>query len=700
MSSNVTAAPGEPLGSPEVNPRTLKPERRAIKDACQAANLVKTLVHDNEQRNKRNARIMAKYNSERPYEPAKLESEGLAWKSNFSTKPLTALVDRVSSRFVTAVDALRYFTSSKLPETVPGATAKTEAFRREVTATIRARPGFRSFLTTLTQENSLFGYQGVGWLDRYSWFPREFRQDRFFVPAGTKQTVEDAEVVVFFESYLPHEVLEMIENRDAAAALGWNVNQAVDAVNNAMPNRLRSAYSDMDLVYQDLIREANMSASYLANRTVDFYSILVREVSGKVSHWRVPADYSKLIDSRSSDDPLFLSEDAFESMADAVTFFSYQQGNGTMHGSKGIGRELYSVAGIIDRARNEVVDRLQLSGKLVLQGDEKMLRRFRMSVLGNAVLIGSGYNVIERKIDANVDEFFTLDQYLVGLIDQLAGNVSPKQLQGERVTKAQVDFFASREEESKDVVIARFLIQFSQMVATMQRRMCNRHVADKDAKEMQERLLKVMSREELDMIAKSPTASVVRDYSERERQMVTLIATEKRGHPLYNQKELERRDLIAKVDADFAEAVLLPDNDPTETAEQHRLQLLEVSVLQNGVSVPVSPRDNHIIHLDVLREVIGSSVNTLAEDPSQMPIVRNLIEHAKLHIQAGADSDSGENYSGYAAEITELESRLRQLEAHEKAVQESIAAGGDPGAAVDAGAVAAVDASPVPPQQQ
>jgi hypothetical protein len=103
-------------------------------------------------------------------------------------------------------------------------------------------------------------------------------------------------------------------------------------------------------------------------------------------------------------------------------------------------------------------------------------------------------------------------------MDQIVGNVSPRHLEGERVTKAQVDLFAAREEETKDIVLSRFLTQFSVLITGMQKRMCSPDVTDQVCKDMQKRLLKVMTRDELDQLASTPSADVVRDYTDLERQ--------------------------------------------------------------------------------------------------------------------------------------------------------------------------------------
>ncbi len=682
-----SAANSTGINNPELTDN-LKPTRRAIKDAEQAVELVKQLITQNRDRNTKNGRIMAKYNAEAPYRKCDLEADGLGWKNNFSTKPLGILIDKIAPRFTKAIQGVRYLTSSALPEDAPGSTPKTEAFRSEITKTIRARRGWKNFITELSQENALFGFTAVAWTDEYSWMPRHYRQDEFFIPPGTKQNSEQAQVVALRDDFLLHELFSMIENKSAAVDAGWNIENTVELLNDAVPQDLRknfSNFSSPDRIYEDMARELNIAASYsLGAKVVTCYHLFATEISGKVSHRIIGGD--KL----NSLKEVFSRDDRFASMSDAASFFAFQFGNGTMHGSKGIGREVYQMASVLDRARNEVVDRLQLSGKILLQCDEKSIKRFRMSVVGNAILIATGYNVQQVKIDGGVEPFFQMDSYLTSLLDQIAGTVSPKALEGDRVTKAAVDLVAGREEERRDVIIDRFMAQVADMVSTMQRRLCDPKTTDADAKELQKRLLKVMSRAELKQISEQPAAATIADYTEQERQQVVVLCSEAHGNPLYNQKAVEREKITALHSADLAERLLLPDNDPSEQAEQSREQLMENALMIDGRPVGVSLRDNHRLHLDGIYPAIEATIKALINDPGALDILKLFIQHGASHAQMGASMDPTNfkedlaKFKNYAAGAADVEKHLAA------APPEALAASTFPGAAVPGGPAAPV----------
>lgn len=661
------------INTPDLSPKG-KPKRHAISSVTQARNIVRSLQQAAKERNLKNARINAKYNSEKPWTSEQLKAEGLGWKQNFTTKPLPMLIDKVAPRFSKAVESAKYLTNSAFPEDTPGASEKTEAFRREITATLRARPGWNNLIAEIAQENALFGFTCVSWLDEFHYFPKHFRQDSFFVPTGTGQLPDSAQVVAMRETFLVHELFALIEEREAAKTLGWNIENTVNAINNAMPEDRRSKEVGWERVYEDLIRECNVGLSHEAGAlVVSVWHLLAQEITGDVSHYILlesPENSAKPDRETEEKTVLFERDNQYQSMKEAVAFFSFQQGNGKLHGSKGIGREIYNMASMLDKSRNEVVDRLNLAGKIIIQGDPKQIKRFKMSVVGNAILIENGFVISQTKLDAAVEPFLTLDQFLTSILDQIAGAVTPRALEGERVTAAAVNLLAGREEEGRDNIISRFLGQFASFIGTTQRRMCDPKSADDDALEMQERLLLVMSREELDLISKRPVAETVKDYTELERQQVVLAATEGRGNALYNQKELEKRKLTAQINEEFANAVLLPDEDPTVTAEQTRLQQLELMlIVQQATQVPISPRDNHVVHLGVLMPAMDQAAPAAAEDPQGLAVLKAIFIHAQGHydlaIQTGADKNEMKPVGDKLKEIASAIQQLEEIEAQQ-----------------------------------
>ena len=659
------------IQSPEIN-SSGKPTVRSVKDGAMAKEIVSTLISANRNRQIVNGRITAKYNAERPYDSHKLEAEGLGWRQNFTTKPLPSMIEKVAPRFIESVNGLKYLTNSSLSDKWENSTQKTETFRKIITETIRGRKGWKTLLDDIAFDNSLFGHSVVAWLDELSWFPKAFHQDEDFLPDGASQSVFANQLIALKETFLPHELFALVKDKEAAEMAGWDLEQTYEAINNASPAQIQSqlgSASNLEAWHQNAIRDLTLGSSYMAGASVIVvYSLLVREVDGKVSHYRLArADEKETL--------IYQKEDRFESMESCLAFFSYQKGNGKMHGSKGVGRDIYELAGMLDRTRNEIVDRAILSGKTFIQGDIKRIHTFKVSVVGAMCIVPTGWTVLEQKIDGNVEPFLKLDAYFSMLVDQLIGNVSPPQLEGEAFRSPQAwALVAQRQEESKDAKIARFLEQFTDLVSTMQKRICDPDVDDADAKAAREKLEEAgLTKEEIKEIANQPVASTVRDLTPLERQAVAAVVAEKRGNPLYNQKQMEVEDLTARLGADFAKRVLIPDNDPTVEAEQQRLQQLELPLLQMGQPVPVSPRDNHLVHLSILMPTAEQTASAImtggAETAALEAILAHITEHYNRAVEQGAPKDKLQqvadlvkNTGKVLAELKSLDEQAMQLQ--------------------------------------
>lgn len=622
---------GGMIQSPDLNSKA-EPQQHAIRDVGQAREVIRTLQAAGRKRSIVNARIGAKLNSERPYDQTSLENEGLGWRQNVSTRIMTTITDKCWPRFVQAVQGLKFFTNSSLSNKWINNTEKTESFRQIITDCIREHQGWTDLLENITLTNTVYGHEVVAWLDELSFWPVSFNQEDSYVTDGCRQLPKYAQVVALHERLMPHELYERIKDRKEAEQAGWDIEKAISAINDASPTQLRDALivgGTADTWYVNAARELTVGSSYMGGASViSVYNLFAQEVNGKVSHYRLAGDKLEMI---------FEKDDRFDSPRDCLAFFSYERGNGTLHGSKGIGRAAYELAGMLDRARNELIDRAIMSGKILVQGDVKRLHTFKMSVVGSTCIIPNGWQVLEHRIDGDPEPFLKLDSYFSGLIDQIVGNISPPQLggQGEAFrSSASWQLLAAREEEGKDAKITRFMQQFICMIETMQRRICSKDAIDEDAKAAYKKLLEKMTEEEIKELAESPVAGAIVDLTPLERQMVVALAQEKQGNPAYNQRQLQVEDVTARLGTQFAERVILPVEDPTQEAEQTRLQLLEITLLASGQPVPVSPRDNHEIHIKVLMPAAEQLAGQIQQGQMDTSALEAFLAHLSEHVNA------------------------------------------------------------------
>ena len=661
---------------------TGKVKLRAFPTDQALSSFVSALISENDRRATVNGRIAKKLDSEQPHDPAVLKQAGLSWKSNFSSRPLNTLVQRVAGRLPRAVSTARYLTSSALPADVPGSRAKTEFFRTEFTSFLRAEPRFAPFVEQVSLENTLFGYLACAWLNEEDWFPSFFRQDSFFAPDGVSQTSAEANAVVFRQELIPTAAFEVLEAAKDVENGHWDIEKFADAINRATPDVNKApGQAEFARKFADLQRNLSQSSTFVGGKYVVMYHVLAQELTGKVSHYIL--DDAKNV--------LFKHEDRFENMASSVVFITFEPANGKLHGSKGVGRIAYQMAGVVDRSRNDAVDRLALAGKMIISAPSGQLSKFMLNVIGSTIVIGDEFEVSNVKIDSDPEASITLDRYLTDMLDDMAGNVRPPSMTRELVTAKEIALIQGREDERSDDALQRWLRQLGEVISGIQYRVLAPGNVSEPVKRLIARLRTRLTDEEISWLRGTPSLTTVAAWTDTERQSIVVAAVEGRGNPLYNQRELESAKLTAQVGPELAEQLLIAANDPTITAEQTRGQMLENDLMMNGQPVPVSPRDNHEIHLQTLLPVVQHAVTEAMDNPTAEAVVAAMMQHAHEHValaeQQGVVSQTVEQTKKLLAQ---LDSAMTQLAEAKQAAEQEMSA--DPNA--DPNAV------PVDPIQQ
>jgi hypothetical protein len=210
------------------------------------------------------------------------------------------------------------------------------------------------------------------------------------------------------------------------------------------------------------------------------------------------------------------------------------------------------------------------------------------------------------------------------------------------------------------------------MMGTMQKRLLDPETMEDDAKELQKKLLEVMSKEELDMLREQKVAGTIADLTPQERQQIVLIAQENQGNPLYNQRKLQEEKLAAQINAGFAKKILLPDEDPTVVAEQTRLQHLELLLIAQGQPVQPSPRDNHEVHLGIIMPLLEQIATAVHEGQATTETLELHMGHAQEHynmaIQNGVDPATLGPVNDILNKLASAIVKLKELDAQAESV--------------------------------
>lgn len=672
-----------------VDPVTLQ-FRRAIKDSKQAHSVCKKLIEYNRPRVNKSAAIMRKYNDEQPWDPAKLKAAGQSWRHNRSTAFLSSMVARVVPPYKQLVDSSKYLTSSKLKATDDKSSYKSECFQEETTRVIRQWDGWNDFSHQIILENVLMGHGTACWTDPYDWKPRFARDDEAIFPDGCPQRAKEVPLWLLKQNFLIHELADYLRDPQTSSQVGWNIDNLVKAINAAQPENRKKGDQENLRKFEDTVRETSIGRSYSEGvKVVETYNLFVKEANGKISHY--------LVDAKNGND-LFTQLDRYDSMDQCLGLLAVEVGNGKLYGSKGVGRKLYNTHVAADQARNNIADALYLSGLIIFKSTQKGKTAAAITVAHPIAIMGENFEIVDVKFEVNVEAFFSLDRHLVSIAEVQVGAFMPGQIldsSGDKRTASEINYTASIEQQIREGVLARFWGQTLLIVGEMQRRIYSidniKLALDKyrimntpkilryaqktmdfmksigraiggsgqtihiekecDYPEAVDSIVNLLGKgltaEEIYELANTPACSYTQDMTQQKAQATAQAAAKYTNNPRINQIKLLTRDVSALLGNDAADELVIPEEDNTIEAEATRMQLMEIDAMLAGDDIPVSPRDAHDIHMNVMEQKLEKVIPTLSPQSvtqETLDMMKRNVAHYGQHLQgataSGASPDS------------------------------------------------------------
>jgi hypothetical protein len=562
---------------------------------------------------------------------------------------------------------------------------KTNVFREEITKCIRGWKGFDDLLAQVVHENTTFGYCGLCWDDLRDWKPEFLRQDYTFFSIETPQQANNTPIWARKRRYQIAELLPVLEDPELSASAGWHIKHLIESINNATPAGRTLDADDDARRYEDWIREGSYGASYENDaKYVELGEILVREPHGKISRF--------LFDDKSGKE-ICTQLDRYNNMTDCLALFSVEIGSGNLMSSRGAGRDLYNTHVAVDKARNLVIDNTYLKGMLLLKrGPTAKVGVAPLTVMHPVAYVAEGYEVIPQQLPADVEDFLRLDQFVSGLAEVQVGTFlpSPPVMTAGKKTASEVNRVAAIENQLREGILTRFSRQFTQAVERMQRGIChpenikaasdlmmlitfarqenpNAVWARKDIVDAFQQsdiplptflvpfdvpdhldedavacCLNMLERNippsDMLMMAYAPASQLLQDTTPQDNVILDSLIMRYTGNPNVNQDELMKLDWTRKLGQTVANAVILPkDHVEAIQIEATRQQVIEMQSIISGQDVPVSPRDNDMVHLDTMAQklmpVIANVPPGSLPPEATAPLVKAM-EHFASHIAA------------------------------------------------------------------
>lgn len=722
---------GKDSGKKIIDPQTME-VARAIKDYAQVLSICKQMVSDNDDRDKNNAKIQEALNDTPPYDPKELAAHKQNWRNNRSTGFLSTIIKRVLPAYKHPFDNSKTLTLSRVPSGSKDADRKSDIFRTEITTTIRQWRKWSGLIHKTLHEDISFGYAAWVWVDEFDWKPMMCRVDEILFPDACPDEPQDVPLFMLKQNYRIHELASKLSDPEASEMMGWNVKHLIEAINESKPDSRDTKTTGELRQFQDIVRENTVGSSYSQGvKVIQAYHMFVQEVSGRVSHYIV-TEKGKGI---------YMRLDKYESMADCLTLFSIEVGNGKIHGSKGAGRILHKTHVAIEKARNLAADNLYLSGLLVLRGSQSGKQKAAITVTNPIVVVDQNYEVSDVKLGANPEAYAALDRQMTQIAEMQVGAFLPGQIldqKGRRRTATEVGYVAKVEEQIREGHITRCWLQGQAGIFNMQKKICspeNLIEAERIFKQEQMSSVHRISRKMYDFMVRigriivgqnEPPVqednkankeavdcclnmlrhglSVEEIYEAANNssidlttnqvqnlQLISQLSQQYKGDPNIRQVQLKRAHIQANLGYEMADSLVIPEEDPTEVSEATSKQIMEIPQLLSGEKMPVSPRDNHRVHLSVMSQKATQIVKQMAGikpemiTPQMIKGAETALAHFNEHIQA--EVKNGGSPQSLAKEMQESKMAGIALSQAKAAIQNAKAAHPIPSGQGNAGSI-------------
>lgn len=654
---------GAEINSPDFS-ESKKDEIKAISNASQALQIARKLIDNDRDRDIRRARVLSAFNGTAPYSQSELIAKAQGYRYNVSFGFMEGAIGRAVVPYNEITINIADLTEIKanLPDN------KLKIIQNEFGKIMDKWGKWSKFISRLNQDLVINGYNTAIFPSDYDPFPIFIAQKDGFVDEGTPNDVNDLEVFVWRKSYMLHELYAKISDEDTATKAGWNVPNVKDALSSAMPADLYSqsnTTSGMWTAVESAIRGGSLWASIVGAKMVNALHVFAANLDGKVTHYIVLDDVAvgetRHDMENSKDGPeLFKKEARFDSMRDFLVYFDLETGDGTWHGSKGVGQRVFNTHQANDKMINSALDTTFTAGLVMLQpGDQVQQEEMSLTVLGPFAVIPNGISIAPQTLPNVAGTFFQMQALLSGTSEQRVGDVVPNSQslinqQSKTATEAKIS--AGRQELITKGNLKRYIDPISQVISIIVRRLLKDNSPNSYAKEFQAELKRQgLTSDDLKEIRGARNTGKIEDILGNTAAATQIIFAEFRGDPEVDQFMLKSKRIASVLDADAAEELLISDKDQTKQIESARQQELELLAIQAGMKVPVSPRDNHEIHLQVLLQDIGTKVQGQAQNftPEIIPLLKAEVEHGADHIRY-LKSDKSKK-----AIVGDLEDRLK-----------------------------------------
>lgn len=450
-----------------------KPPETRISNASHAWNIANNLRLANIGRENKRIRIYKAYKMFPPTGYSKLAEKRLPWQSDVNYGQLGFIVDNQKSSYYDVITERQACCTIKSKfgnekERLVNSENISIAFDQA----LREWPGYLYNTEQDLEEMLLYG-KGIGmWDSPLGWMPEHIFLSDLLFPDDIRIDFCNLEEFVRRVRLTPYELYKKIENREAAEAMGWNVDAAIDAI------RFHRAFTNNKKTREDFFRtisEAGFNWSLSVNQKIDLFEVYWREFDGKISKAIILQDYQPIAEyinsnvkgaGKISDDDIrtqhgfmMLKIGLFNSWDEIMYMLTDSVGSGLFQDIKSQAESAFVACRQYDFTMNSLVDAVRLNSMLMIEGQgpdsTKMLKQMEWLPIS---VMPDGAKFIQNRFQLPVAESMSFMQFFMGDMYRGMGQyrINAPTAGGKQRTKGEAELDAAESAKLSGTQIRRF----------------------------------------------------------------------------------------------------------------------------------------------------------------------------------------------------------------------------------------------------
>lgn len=663
-----------------------KPVETRLKDVKSAVSIFKTLFKADEKSAVNRARIDAMFDGAAPYNQGSLATSGQPLKTNLNFGEAQRLLDISLSAYVDLYSSLERLvevegTMGEKSEITP----LEDIVEEELTHLLRSWPEFHSAYLRLCTTFIKHGVSIAYFDTPDDW---KFRVGGFtdiLIPRQTPASESCIDVAIGRRQYLLHELYSFIKNPEAAAKVGWNVDEVKRVIQKNASTKGRGTGSMNDQDYEAIQAEFKNNDIYtgIQNPSVSVLHFWVKEMDGTVSHYisceELPQEF------------MYKKVSRYESAEQAYVMFTYGVGsNGTYHSIRGLGQRIFSHIQTSNRLRCQQIDGAMLSSAVMIQPEnQRSLDELQFTYYGAYAVMSPNVRIVEKAIP-NLGT--AVQPALEDLTNQLQLNTDTVSTYGPNQSSP----YRNQMQVSADMDVTTrlsgaslnlFYASWTRLLREVVRRVVTTKKRDKAVKDFYTRCMKRGVPEQFITSLDVNRTKAVRSIGNGSYANRMLALRELQGisgqFDDVGRRNLTRDIVSTRVGHDLADRYVPADVEKRPTIDI-KIAMFENQQLQEGNNVPVIPSELHGTHLEVHVPVLQQLIEAIDSgqaDPMQvLPMIQSFYQHISETAQYAAGDPALEGLVGQTKQILQYaeEAINNTMKAVEKMQRDQAQQGGQP----------------------